>query len=84
MTADPELEASIQRLAEKVKIRPLIRPSTRFAQMLKEIVTPPDRREPEEPKPPVNPNFKPVLRLTSTPLSGSFTSGGARSEPQGT
>ena len=62
VTADPELEASIQRLAEKVK-PPAPHPAiTQFAQMLKEIVTPPDRREPEEPKPPVNPNFKPVTQ----------------------
>ncbi len=61
VTADPELEASIQKLAEKVK-PPAPHPAiTQFAQMLKEIVTPPERREPEEP-PPVNPNFKPITQ----------------------
>ena len=60
VTADPELEKSIQKLAEKCKM-PAPHPAiTRFAQMLKEITTaPPDRRAPEASRP-VNLNFKPI------------------------
>jgi hypothetical protein len=61
VTTDPELEASIQKLAEKVK-PPAPHPAiTQFARMLKEIVTPPERREPVGPIGP-NPNFKPVTQ----------------------
>ena len=60
-TADPELEESFRRLAEKVEMPAPHPTTTRFARMLKEIETPPDRREPEEPRP-VNSNFKPVTQ----------------------
>ncbi len=60
VTVDPELEASIQKLAEKVKPpapHPLV---TQFQYMLAEITTAPrDRRAPEASKP-VNLNFKPI------------------------
>lgn len=62
VTVDPELEASIQKLAEKVKPpapHPLV---TQFQHMLREITTAPrDRREPEEPRP-TNPNYKPITQ----------------------
>ena len=57
VTKDPELEAAIEKLAAKCKMPPAHPAIDRFARMLREIETPPERREPEEPTP-VNPNFK--------------------------
>jgi hypothetical protein len=61
VTADPELEASIQKLAHKCSMPPAHPAIDQFARMLREIETPPERREPEEPKP-LNPNFKPITQ----------------------
>jgi hypothetical protein len=63
VTADPELEASIQELAGKCSkppAHPVVEEFTRMVRMLREVETAPDDRR-EESKPP-NPNFKPVTQ----------------------
>jgi hypothetical protein len=74
VTADPELEASIQKLAEKCKMPAPHWAVTRFGQMLKEIQTPPDKREPEEPRP-TNPNYK---RITEADVAAAVAENRAR------
>ena len=59
-SADPEVEAVIQWLADKCSMPPAYPAIDRFARMLREIETPPDRREFESR--PVNPNFKPITQ----------------------
>jgi hypothetical protein len=61
VTADPELEASIEQLADKCRMPPAHAAIKRFARMLLEIETPPDRREPEHSRP-ANPNFRTVTQ----------------------
>ena len=56
VTVDPELEAAIQELADKHKMPPAHPAIDAFARMLREIQTPPERREPKESRP-VNPKF---------------------------
>jgi hypothetical protein len=74
-TVDPELEESLQRLAEKVK-PPAPHPAiTQFARMLQEIQTAPrDRREPEEPRP-TNPNCR---RITQADIDEAVAHNRAR------
>jgi hypothetical protein len=61
VTADPELDAAIQKLAAKCRMPPAHPVIDAFARMLREIETPPHLRESEE-SAPVNPNFKPVTQ----------------------
>jgi hypothetical protein len=60
VTPDPELEASIQQLAEKCKMPPAHPIADKFATMLREMMTAPSERLSEDP--PVNPNFKPITQ----------------------
>ena len=74
-SADPELDAAIQKLAEKVKPpapHPLV---TQFQHMLAEITTAPrDRREPEEPRP-TNLNYR---RITQADIDAAVAENRAR------
>ena len=60
-TADPELEASIQRLAAKCAMPAAHWAVDQFAHILREIKEPPHLREPAEPTP-TNPNYKPITQ----------------------
>ena len=60
MTADPELQAKLEKAVEKVTTPPAMSVSTKFAEMLREVETPPHLRP--EPEQPVNVNFKPVTQ----------------------
>lgn len=60
VTADPEFEFEIRRAAEKRKM-PTVHPAaSRFGEMLRDLETPPDRRQ--GPERPVNLDFKPLTQ----------------------
>jgi hypothetical protein len=60
VTADPELEASIRQFAEKHKM-PAHPEIDAFGRMLRDLETPPDKRQ-EEQEEPINLNFKPITQ----------------------
>lgn len=60
MTADPELQAKLAPVLEKMSMPPAIPMRTRFAEILREVETPPRLRP--EPEQPTNPSYKPVTR----------------------